>query len=42
MFWGSVYIEYFESCDFSRENTNIEVSVFYVRFKDDKHVIWMW
>ena len=26
---------YFESCDFSRENTNIDVSV----FKDDKYVI---
>ena len=23
-----VYFEYFESCDFSRENTNIDVSVF--------------
>ena len=22
------YYEYFESCDFSRENTNIDVSVF--------------
>jgi hypothetical protein len=27
MLWGSVF-EDFESCDFSRENTNIDVSVF--------------
>jgi hypothetical protein len=27
MFWKA-YFEYFESCDFSRENTNIDVSVF--------------
>jgi hypothetical protein len=26
MFWGSVF-EYFESCDFSRENTNIDASM---------------
>jgi hypothetical protein len=26
--FGEAYIEYFESCDFSRENTNIDVSVF--------------
>jgi hypothetical protein len=25
---GEAYFEYFESCDFSRENTNIDVSVF--------------
>ena len=24
------YFEYFESCDFSRENTNIDVSVFMI------------
>jgi hypothetical protein len=35
---------YFESCDFSRENTNAMYSCIrvYVWFKDDKHVIWMW
>ena len=27
MFWEA-YFEYFESCDFSRENTKIDVSVF--------------
>ena len=26
--FGKAYFEYFESCDFSRENTNIDVSVF--------------
>jgi len=26
--FGEVYLEYFESCDFSSENTNIIVSVF--------------
>ena len=26
-FWGSVF-EYFESCNFSGENTNIDVSMF--------------
>ena len=26
--FGETYFEYFESCDFSRENTNIDVSVF--------------
>jgi hypothetical protein len=26
--FGEAYFEYFESCDFSRENTNIDVSVF--------------
>jgi hypothetical protein len=26
-FWGSSF-EYFESCNFSREDTNIDVSVF--------------
>ena len=26
--FGKAYLEYFESCDFSRENTNIDVSVF--------------
>jgi hypothetical protein len=33
------YFEYFESCDFSSENTNIDVSVFMLdlTFKDDKH-----
>jgi hypothetical protein len=25
---GEAYFEYFESCDFSRENKNIDVSVF--------------
>ena len=25
---GEAYFEYFELCDFSRENTNIDVSVF--------------
>jgi hypothetical protein len=36
--------KYFELCDFSRENTNIDASYIhvYVWFKDDKHVIWMW
>jgi hypothetical protein len=28
MFFGEAYFEYFESCDFSRENTNIDVYVF--------------
>jgi hypothetical protein len=28
LWFGEVYFEYFESCDFSRENTNIDVSVF--------------
>jgi hypothetical protein len=27
-YFGEAYFEYFESCDFSRENTNIDVSVF--------------
>ena len=26
--FGEAYFEYFESCDVSRENTNIDVSVF--------------
>ena len=26
--FGEAYFEYFESCDFSRENTNIDLSVF--------------
>jgi hypothetical protein len=26
--FGKAYLEYFESCDFSCENTNIDVSVF--------------
>ena len=26
--FGEAYCEYFESCDSSRENTNIDVSVF--------------
>jgi hypothetical protein len=26
--FGELYFEYFESCDFSCENTNIDVSVF--------------
>ena len=26
--FGEAYFEYFESCDFSLENTNIDVSVF--------------
>ena len=26
--FGEAYFEYFESCDFSRENTKIDVSVF--------------
>jgi hypothetical protein len=26
--FGEAYFEYFESCNFSRENTNIDVSVF--------------
>ena len=26
--FGEGYFEYFDSCDFSRENTNIDVSVF--------------
>jgi hypothetical protein len=26
--FGETYFEYFESCDFSCENTNIDVSVF--------------
>jgi hypothetical protein len=25
--FGEAYFEYFESCDFSRENTNIDASV---------------
>ena len=29
IFWKA-YFEYFESCNFSRENTNIDVSVFMV------------
>ena len=33
--FGEAYFKYFESCDFSRENTNIDVSVFML----DKHVI---
>ena len=28
--FGEVSFEYFESCNFSRENTNIDVSVFIV------------
>jgi hypothetical protein len=36
--FGEAYFEYFESCDFSRENTNRCIRV-YVRFKDAKHVI---
>jgi hypothetical protein len=28
--FGEAYFEYFESCDFSREDTNIDVSVQYV------------
>ena len=26
--FGETYLEYFKSCDFSRENTNIDASVF--------------
>jgi hypothetical protein len=26
--FGEAYFEYFDSCDFSRENTNTDVSVF--------------
>jgi hypothetical protein len=26
--FGEAYFEYFESCDFSRENTNIDIFVF--------------
>jgi len=26
--FGEAYFDYFESCNFSRENTNIDVSVF--------------
>jgi hypothetical protein len=26
--FGEAYLEYLESCDFSRENTNIDISVF--------------
>ena len=36
---------YFESCDFSSENANIETYRWihvYLWFKDDNHVIWMW
>ena len=32
--FGEAYFEFFESCDISRESTDI-----YIRFKDDKHVI---
>ena len=42
--FGETYFLYFETCDFSRENTNIETYRcinLYVWFKDDKHVIWM-
>jgi hypothetical protein len=31
--FGETYFEYFESCDFSRENTNIDVSVFMINVK---------
>jgi hypothetical protein len=38
--FGEAYFEYFESCDFSHENTNIKtyrcIRV-YVWFKNDKH-----
>jgi hypothetical protein len=42
--FGEAYFLYFETCDYSRENTNIETYRcihLYVWFKDDKHVIWM-
>ena len=40
---GEAYFEYFEPCDFFRENTNIDLYIrVYVWFKDDKHVIWIW
>ena len=40
---GEAYFEYLESCDFFRENTNIETyrCIRVYVFKDDKHVIWM-
>ena len=28
--FGEAYFEYFESCNFSRENTNIDVCVFMI------------
>ena len=28
LYFGEAYFKYFESCDFSRENANIDVSVF--------------
>ena len=28
LYFGEAYFEYSDSCDFSRENTNIDVSVF--------------
>ena len=31
--FGEAYFEYFELCDFSRENTNIDVSVFIIATK---------
>ena len=40
--FGKAYFEHFESCDFCRENTNIDVSVFMFGLRIDKHVIWMW
>jgi hypothetical protein len=37
--FGKAYFEHFESCDFCRENTNIDVSVFMFGLRIDKHVI---
>jgi hypothetical protein len=37
--FGKAYFEHFESCDFCRENTNIDVSVFMFDLRIDKYVI---
>ena len=43
MVWEA-YFQYFESCDFSRENTNIDVSVFMfdLRMSSEWEYDWYW
>ena len=45
--FGEAYFEYFESCDFSRENTNIDVSVFMldlrmIKMSSECEYGWYW
>ena len=45
--FGETYFEYFESCDFSCENTNIDVSVFMfdlwmIKMPSECEYDWFW